>query len=80
MHAEQCARHRSLLTPAFIGAGWPAQGEKIVFLKPRESTRRSVMTIKLELVDLGDATVETRQLPILPLFIDSISSFGLLPL
>jgi hypothetical protein len=38
------------------------------------------MTIKLELVDLGDATVETRQLPILPLYIDSISSFGLLPL
>ena len=37
------------------------------------------MTIKLELVDLGDATVETRQLPILPLFFDSISYFGLLP-
>jgi hypothetical protein len=37
------------------------------------------MTIKFELIDLGDATVETRQLPILPLFFDSISSFGLLP-
>lgn len=38
------------------------------------------MKLKLEVVDLGDAMVETRQLPILPLFIDSISSFGLLPL
>jgi len=38
------------------------------------------MTIKLELVDLGDAMVETRQLPIMPLFFDNISSFGLLPI
>jgi hypothetical protein len=38
------------------------------------------MTIKLDIVDLGDAKVETRQLPILPMFIDNISSFGLLPL
>jgi hypothetical protein len=38
------------------------------------------MTLKLEIVDLGDARVETQQLPILPMFIDSISSFGLLPL
>lgn len=38
------------------------------------------MTSKLELVDLGDAMVETRQLPILPLFFDSITAFGLLPL
>jgi hypothetical protein len=37
------------------------------------------MTTKFELVDLGDALVETRQLPILPLFFDSISSIGLLP-
>jgi hypothetical protein len=37
------------------------------------------MTIKLELVDLGDAMVETRQLPVLPLFFDSITAFGLLP-
>lgn len=37
------------------------------------------MNIKLELVDLGDATVETRQLPILPLFFDNITSVGLLP-
>ena len=38
------------------------------------------MMIKLEIVDLGDAMVETRQLPVLPLFIDNISHFGLLPL
>lgn len=38
------------------------------------------MTIKLEILDLGDAMVETRQLPILPLFLDNISAFGLLPL
>ena len=38
------------------------------------------MTIKLELVDLGDARIETRQVPILPLFFDSISQFGLLPI
>lgn len=38
------------------------------------------MTIELEVVDLGDAIVETRQLPILPLFFDSISGVGLLPL
>jgi hypothetical protein len=38
------------------------------------------MTSKFELVDLGDAMVETRQLPILPLFFDSISAFGLLPI
>jgi hypothetical protein len=37
------------------------------------------MTIKLELVDLGDAMVETRQVPVLPLFFDSISQFGLMP-
>jgi hypothetical protein len=38
------------------------------------------MTIKFDLVDLGDALVETRQLPILPLFFDSITAVGLLPL
>lgn len=36
------------------------------------------MTTKFELVDLGDAMVETRQLPILPLFFDSISGVGIL--
>ena len=38
------------------------------------------MTSKFELVDLGDARVETRQLPIIPLFFDSITVFGLLPI
>lgn len=38
------------------------------------------MTTKFEMVDLGDARVETRQLPILPLFFDSITAFGLLPI
>ena len=38
------------------------------------------MKIELDIVDLGDATLETRQVPVLPLFIDNISSFGLLPL
>jgi hypothetical protein len=37
------------------------------------------MTMQLELVDLGDAMVETRQLAILPLFIDNITIVGLLP-
>jgi hypothetical protein len=76
MHAEQRDGHGSLLTAACIGAGWRAQE----ILSPRDSKRGTVMTIKLEVVDLGDAMVETRQLPILPLFIDNISSFGLLPL
>jgi hypothetical protein len=38
------------------------------------------MTTKFELVDLGDAMLETRQLPILPLFFDSISGVGLMPI
>jgi hypothetical protein len=66
------------LTPPFIGAGLRAQGD--FSAQPRESRRGTVMTIKFELVDLGDAMVETRQLPILPLFFDSISGVGLLPL
>jgi hypothetical protein len=37
------------------------------------------MTIKLQLVDLGDAMAETRQLAVLPLFIDNLTAFGLLP-
>jgi hypothetical protein len=37
------------------------------------------MTSKFELVDLGDAVVETRQLAILPLFFDNLTVFGLLP-
>ena len=37
------------------------------------------MTMKLELVDLGDAMVETRQLPVLPLYFDSLTAFGLFP-
>jgi hypothetical protein len=37
------------------------------------------MTIKLQLVDLGDAMVETRQLPLVPLFFDNLTAFGLLP-
>ena len=55
-----------------------AQGD--LSAKPRKSTRGIVMTIKFEWVDLGDAMVETRQLPILPLFFDSISGVGFLPL
>ena len=38
------------------------------------------MTSNFELVDLGDAVVETRQLPVIPLFFDSITAFGLLPI
>ena len=37
------------------------------------------MTINFEMVDLGDAMIETRQLPIFPLFFDNITAFGLLP-
>ena len=37
------------------------------------------MTNMLQLVDLGDAMVETRQLPIVPLFFDNLTAFGLLP-
>jgi len=37
------------------------------------------MTMQLELVDLGDAMVETRQLAILPLFIDNLTTVGLIP-
>jgi hypothetical protein len=37
------------------------------------------MTIKLELVDLGDAMEETRQLAIMPLFIDNLTTYGLIP-
>lgn len=77
MHAKRRDGHRSLLTAACIGAGLRAQGDSFASHVTQKGT---VMTIKLEVVDLGDAMVETRQLPILPLFIDSISSFGLLPL
>lgn len=35
--------------------------------------------MKLHLVDLGDATVVTKQLIALPIFIDSLFSVGLLP-
>ena len=49
------------------------------FRKPSYSTRWTVMTIKLQLVDLGDAMVETRQLPLVPLFFDNLTAFGLLP-
>ena len=38
------------------------------------------MTFNIELVDLGDALVETRQLPILPLVFDNITLYGLLPI
>jgi hypothetical protein len=37
------------------------------------------MTIKLQLVDLGDAMLETRQLAVVPIFIDNLTAFGLLP-
>ena len=37
------------------------------------------MTSKLQLVDLGDAMVETRQLALVPIFIDNLTAFGLLP-
>lgn len=37
------------------------------------------MTTTFELVDLGDAMVETRQLPIMPLFFDSMTGTGLHP-
>ena len=37
------------------------------------------MTIKLQLVDLGDGMVETRQLPVIPLFFDNLTPFGLIP-
>ena len=37
------------------------------------------MTSKFELIDLGDAVVETRQLAILPMFFDNLTAFGLLP-
>jgi hypothetical protein len=37
------------------------------------------MTIKLQLLDLGDAMVETRQIAVLPLFIDNLTAFGLIP-
>ena len=54
-----------------------AQGD--IFRKPSYFKRGTVMTIKLQLVDLGDAMVETRQLAVLPLFIDNLTAFGLLP-
>lgn len=37
------------------------------------------MKTQLNLIDLGDATTETKQLLALPVFIDSTFSVGLLP-
>lgn len=37
------------------------------------------MTIQLDLIDLGDATTETKQLLDYPVFIDSTFFRGLLP-
>jgi hypothetical protein len=54
-----------------------AQGE--IFVSQVTQQGGAVMTIKLQLVDLGDAMVETRQLPVIPLFIDNLTAFGLLP-
>jgi hypothetical protein len=54
-----------------------AQGE--IFVSQVTQQGGTVMTIKLQLVDLGDAMVETRQLPVIPLFIDNLTAFGLIP-
>jgi hypothetical protein len=54
-----------------------AQGD--IFVSQVTQQGGTVMTIKLQLVDLGDAMVETRQLPVIPLFIDNLTAFGLLP-
>jgi hypothetical protein len=55
-----------------------AQGD--IFLEAKATQQGgTVMTIKLQLVDLGDAMVETRQLPVVPLFFDNLTAFGLLP-
>jgi hypothetical protein len=37
------------------------------------------MKAKIELIDLGDATRETKQLLFIPVFFDSIFFLGLLP-
>jgi len=79
LYARKAPRWTSLLIDSGVHKSRFARAGRF-FRKPRDSKRGTVMTIKLEVVDLGDAMVETRQLPILPLFIDSISSFGLLPL
>jgi len=39
----------------------------------------SVFTSGTESFHLGDAMVETRQIAVLPLFIDNLTAFGLLP-
>jgi hypothetical protein len=54
-----------------------AQGD--IFVSQVTQQGGTVMTIKLQLVDLGDAMVETRQLPVIPLFFDNVTQFGLLP-
>jgi hypothetical protein len=54
-----------------------AQGD--IFGSQATQQGGTVMTIKLQLVDLGDAMVETRQLPVVPLFFDNLTAFGLLP-
>jgi hypothetical protein len=54
-----------------------AQGD--IFVSQVTQQGGTVMTIKLHLVDLGDAMVETRQLPVIPLFIDNLTAFGLIP-
>lgn len=37
------------------------------------------MSIQLNLIDLGDARKETKQLGVLPLFYDSVFIYGLWP-
>jgi hypothetical protein len=37
------------------------------------------MSEPIELIDLGDATKETRQFIAIPVFLDSVLDFGILP-
>jgi hypothetical protein len=36
-------------------------------------------SVALELIDLGDAKVETRQVPVVPIYFDHMSGTGIIP-
>lgn len=78
MYARKPARPLSLPIDIVVHRRRFARAGRYVS-QAKSFNKGTVMTIKLQLVDLGDAMVETRQLAILPLFIDNLTAFGLLP-
>jgi hypothetical protein len=72
-------RPRSQLKSHFGMAGSPAHRAIHLVLFEVRFKERAMNTDPIELVDLGDATQETKQLVAIPIFLDSAFYLGLLP-